>query len=211
MNHKGCDDVKTSDQLTLGCVILAAGNSTRFGDNKLLVEIDGKMMIERALEAIPEERFSAVAVVTQYESIVHLAERYGYQAIVNRRPDLGISHSVMLGTNALKDTCDGILYQVADQPWLRCGSVSSMLDLFCENPERIVSMSSDGKRGNPCIFPEKYFDELCRLSGDRGGRAVIKQHEDDLILFEVSASELTDIDTPRDISDRIDLLSLRGL
>ena len=125
--------MKTSDQLTLGCVILAAGNSTRFGNNKLLVEIDGKMMIERALEAIPAERFSAVAVVTQYESIVHLAERYGYRAIVNRRPDLGISHSVMLGTNALKDACDGILYQVADQPWLRRGSVSSMLDLFCEN------------------------------------------------------------------------------
>ena len=54
--------MKTSDQLTLGCVILAAGNSTRFGNNKLLVEIDGKMMIERALEAIPAERFSAVAV-----------------------------------------------------------------------------------------------------------------------------------------------------
>ena len=211
MNHKGCGDVKTSDQLTLGCVILAAGNSTRFGDNKLLAEIGGKMMIERAFEAIPAERFSAVAVVTQYESIVHLAERYGYRAIVNRRPDLGISHSVMLGTNALKDACDGILYQVADQPWLRRGSVSSMLDLFCENPEHIVSMSSDGKRGNPCIFPEKYFDELCRLSGDRGGRAVIKQHEDDLLLFEVSASELTDVDTPRDISDRIDPLSLRGL
>lgn len=211
MNLKGCDDVKTSDQLTLGCVILAAGNSTRFGDNKLLVEINGKMMIERALEAIPAERFSAVAVVTQYESIVHLAERYGYRAIVNRNPELGISHSVMLGTNALKDTCDGILYQVADQPWLRRGSVSSMLNLFCENPERIVSMSSDGKRGNPCIFPEKHFDELCRLSGDRGGRAVIKRHEDDLILFEVSASELTDIDTPRDISDRINPLSLRGL
>lgn len=203
--------MKTSDQLTLGCVILAAGNSTRFGDNKLLAEIGGKMMIERAFEAIPAERFSAVAVVTQYESIVHLAERYGYRAIINRKPELGISHSVMLGSNALKDTCDGILYQVADQPWLRRESVSSMLDLFCENPEHIVSMSSSGKRGNPCIFPEKHFDELCRLSGDKGGTAVIKRHEDDLILFEVSASELTDIDTPRDISDRIDPLSLRGL
>ena len=72
-------------------------------------------------------------------------------------------------------------------------------------------MSSDGKRGNPYNFTEKYFDELCRLSSDRGGRAVIKQHEDDLLLFEVSASELSDIDTPRDISDRIDPLSLRGL
>lgn len=191
--------MKKPDSINVGCVILAAGNSVRFGSNKLLTVINGKPMIERAFDAIPTEKLSDIAVVTHYERIEKLAEKYGFQVVINDHPELGISRSVMLGTAALKDRCGGILYQVADQPWLKRESVSRMIDVFCEHPDRIVVMSSGGKRGNPCIFPRAYFDELCELSGDRGGRAVIKRHEDDLISFEVSASELEDVDTPEDM------------
>ena len=191
--------MKTSDRLSIGCVILAAGNSVRFGENKLLTRIGEKTMIEHAFEAVPADELCAVAVVTQYESIEKLAESYGFQCIINRHPERGQSHSVILGTTALEDHCDGILYQVADQPRLKRESVSRMLDVFREHPDSIVGMSSGGRRGNPCIFPKVYFDELCRLSGDSGGRTVIERHEDELILFEVSADELTDIDTPDDM------------
>ena len=180
-------------------MILAAGNATRFGENKLLTEIGGRSMIERAFDAIPREKLCNIIVVTQYESIIKLADRSGFQFVINDHPELGLSRSVMLGTAALRDTCDGILYTVADQPWLKRDSISKMLDVFRDHPNRIVSMSSGGRRGNPCIFPKKYFDELCGLSGDKGGRAVIECHENDLILFEVSDAELKDIDTPDDI------------
>lgn len=191
--------MKYSDSIRIGCVILAAGNATRFGENKLLTEIDGKPMIEHAFDAIPTEKLCAVVIVTQYEGIIKCAEHSGFQCVVNDRPELGLSRSVMLGTTALKDQCDGILYMVADQPRLKRESVSRMLDVFRKNPDSIVSMSSGGKRGNPCIFPKTYFDELCSLSDDKGGRAVIECHENDLILFEVSDAELKDIDTPDDI------------
>ena len=183
----------------IGCVILAAGNSVRFGENKLLAEVDGKAMIKRAFEAVPVEKLCSVIVVTQYESIVKLADDFSFQTVVNDRPELGISRSVMLGTTALKGRCGGILYMVADQPWLKRESVSRMLDVFRDHPDCIVSMSSSGKRGNPCIFPKACFDELCCLSGDKGGRTVIEQHEDQLILFETAETELKDIDTPKDI------------
>lgn len=180
-------------------MILAAGNATRFGENKLSAKIDGKTMIECAFDAIPTEKLCDIVVVTQYDSIIKLAESRGFHCVVNDQPALGISRSVMLGTTVLKDHCDGILYQVADQPWLKRGSVSRMLDVFRDYPDRIVGMSSGGRRGNPCVFPKGFFDELCSLSGDKGGRAVIERHEDSLILFEVSADELTDVDTPEDI------------
>lgn len=192
--------MKHTDQPAIGCVILAAGSSVRFGENKLLAEISGKTMIKRAFESIPAEKLCDVVVVTQYESIVALAEDYGFQPVVNRHPERGQSHSVMLGTTALKDRCDGILFQVADQPWLKRESVSKLLDVFRGHPDSIVGMSSGGKRGNPCVFPKTVFDELCRLSGNSGGRAVIERHKDRLILFEVDETELTDVDTPQDIS-----------
>lgn len=191
--------MKNSEQPAIGCVILAAGSSIRFGENKLFAQIDGKSMIERAFEAVPADQLCDIVVVTQYDRIVSLAGSYGFRYILNRHPELGLSRSVMLGTEALKDRCGGILYLVSDQPRLKRDSISRMLDVFRKHPDSIVGMSSGGKRGNPCVFPKAYFDELCNLSGDKGGRTVIEQHEDDLILFEVSDIELTDIDTPDDL------------
>ena len=184
----------------IGCVILAAGNSTRFGKNKLLAQIDGKSMIEHAFETVPTERLCAVMVITQYETISKRASDFGFECVINRHPELGISRSVILGVQAMKDRCDGILFLVADQPWLKRKSISGILDTFSDYPESIVSMSSHGKRGNPCIFPKSYFEELCGLSGDKGGRSVLERHKDNLILFEVDENELTDIDTPDDIA-----------
>ena len=190
--------MKKNDTIRIGCVILAAGNSARFKSNKLFAQIDGKSMIERAFDAIPKDKLCCVTVVTQYERIRELADKYGFDCVINSRPDLGLSHSVKLGTQALMDSCDGILYQVSDQPRLKRENVAKMLDRFIAHPDRIVSMCSGGRRGNPCVFPKVYFDELCQLSGDTGGRTVIEKHEDDLILFEVPPEELVDIDTPDD-------------
>lgn len=190
--------MKTNDKMIIGCVILAAGNSARFGENKLLAEINGKTMIELAFEAVPED-IDHVAVVTQYDSIKRLAEDRGFDCIINSQPEQGLSLSVKLGTMALKDKCGAIMYQVSDQPWLKRESTAKMLDVFRDNPDSIVGMSSGMNRGNPCVFSKAYFDELCSLSGDRGGRSVIEKHKDDLILVEVPAEELADVDTPGDI------------
>ena len=62
------------DEIKIGCVLLAAGNSVRFGENKLLTEIDGRLMIERALDAIPADKLCDIVVVTQYDSVKKLAE-----------------------------------------------------------------------------------------------------------------------------------------
>lgn len=193
--------MKDTDQITVGCVILAAGNADRFGSNKLFAEISGKTMIDRAFDAIPADELNDIVVVTQYTEVAERAARRGFRTVMNDHPEQGLSLSVRLGTTALMDRCDGILYQVADQPWLKRESVSRMIGMFREYPDRIVGMSHHGSRGNPCVFPKKYYEELRALSGDRGGRSVIERHEDDLMLSEVVESELKDIDTPHDISE----------
>ena len=108
------------ETLKLGCVVLAAGSARRFGGNKLTAALSGKSLIQRALEAVPTEVVDAAAVVTQYPEAASLAKEYGFTAIQNDRPALGISHSLQLGLAALGD-CDGVLFQVADQPLLLAG------------------------------------------------------------------------------------------
>lgn len=184
--------------LRIGCVIMAAGNASRFGSNKLAAVVDGKTLIEHALDAIPREEFARVTVVTQYDEVLLLAKRAGLEVLVNPFPEWGASHTVKLGTEAMED-CDAILFQVADQPLLRQESVRAEVEFFRAHPDRIVAMAHGGVRGNPCIFPARFFPELKSLEGDRGGSAVIRRHEEDVLLFDVPASELLDVDTGSDL------------
>ena len=105
-----------------------------------------------------------------------------------------------MGLEALHGV-DAALFMVSDQPMLKRSSVSAVVDCYLENPERIVGAAYDGTRGNPCIFPKKYFSELLALTGDTGGSSVIRKHEEALLLFELpDPSELTDVDYISDLT-----------
>ena len=58
-----------------------------------------------------------------------------------------------------------------------------------------MSAAHGSHRGNPCLFPARFFPELCALEGDRGGSSVIRRHEDALLLVEADEHELFDCDT----------------
>ena len=182
--------------LRLGCVVMAAGNASRFGENKLAREFDGKPLIRRALEAVPAEAFAQVVVVTQYPEAAALATEFGFLPVENARPEWGVSHTIHLGLSALPG-CDGVLFQVADQPLLRRETVARAAALFRHNPDRIVALSHGGVRGNPCLFPARFFPELMALTGDRGGSGVIRRHPEALLLLETAEEELWDVDTPQ--------------
>ncbi len=183
--------------MKIGCVVLAAGNSARFGENKLLREFAGQTMISRALDAIPTEKIANVVVVTQYREIEELAKEKGFTPICNEHPDFGQSYSVKLGLQALSDY-DAVLFQVSDQPLLQRESVSALIDFYCKHPKNIVALGYQGQRGNPCIFPATYFPNLMEIEGDHGGNVVIRRHENALMLLEVSPKELTDVDSPEE-------------
>ena len=181
--------------LKLGCVVMAAGNARRFGENKLAAGVGGRSLILRALEAVPAEEFEAVAVVTQYPEILELAEGFRFAPVRNPHPDWGVSHTIRLGLETLGNL-DGAMFLVSDQPLLKRESVEALLDLWRSQPEKIAALAHGGVRGNPCIFPSRFFRELRQLREDHGGNTVIRRHEEDLILLEVRQEELTDVDTP---------------
>ena len=190
----------SNETLPVGCVVLAAGNAGRFGANKLAAVLNGRTLLERALDAVPAEPPCSVVVVTRHPAAEDLARRYGFVCVRNDRPDLGQSRSVRLGVEALRESCRAIVFLVADQPLLRRESVETLIALWRKHPERIVAASHGGVRGNPCVFPAEFFDELCALEGDTGGSAVIRRHEDRLLLAELDPRELADVDMPDDLT-----------
>lgn len=179
---------------SIGCVVMAAGNARRFGENKLAVQLGGKPLILRAMEAIPADRFDRIAVVTQYQEVMDLATARGWQVVENKQPDLGISHTIHLGLS-ITGSFDGTMFLVSDQPLLRPETVAGLVDFWQTRPECIAALSHNGVRGNPCLFPARFYPELLSLTGDRGGSAVIRRHSDALALYEAPEKELADIDT----------------
>ena len=145
-------------------------------------------------------------VVTQYPEITALAKERGFETLQNGQPERGQSETIRLGTRALSD-CYSFCFMVAYQPLLRRESVRAEVEFFRRHPDRIVAMGHGGVRGNPCIFPARFFPELTALEGDRGGSAVIHRHEDALTLFEISPDELRDVDTPMALAALRDTLA----
>ena len=183
------------EELRVGCLLMAAGNAKRFGENKLLCAADdGRTLIGHALDAIPREKFTRILVVTQYDAIVALARERGFETLLNEHAERGQSETIRLGTRALSD-CDAICFMVADQPLLRCETLAREVNFFSSHREHIVALGHNGARGNPCLFPARFFPELLALEGDVGGSAVIKKHPDDLLLFKAPEEEMRDVDT----------------
>lgn len=94
-----------------------------------------------------------------------------------------------------------MLFQVADQPLLRRESVGGSSRCGGSIRRKSPPSPAAGRRGNPCLFPARFFPELLALTGDCGGSRVIRQHEDELMLLEIDARELADVDTPQALAE----------
>ena len=185
---------------TLGCVIMAAGNSSRFGNaNKLLQDFNDQTIIERTLNAIPFPLLDRCVLVANSESIIEIACKFNIQVLINTKPELGIGRTIKLGTTALGSSYNGYMYVVGDQPLLTKASITNLIDFWKLNPENIVSLGFGKRIGNPFIFPKTYFDELLGLEDNEYGRVIYHRHLDQLKTVQVPDEyELMDVDTIED-------------
>ena len=185
--------------MRIGAVIMAAGLGERFGGDKLFAGIGGKTMIENTLQQIPKETFETVVVVAKDERILLLGQKYGYTSVRNENPEEGISGSIRLGTERVQNL-DAAMYLVCDQPYLTEEVIRNLAEAAKEEPERIIVPEAEGRWGNPCVFPKKFFEALLELTGDTGGKAVIRKNQDSVRTVTVPAKSLMDIDRKEDLA-----------
>ncbi|XCP85297.1 nucleotidyltransferase family protein [Roseburia hominis] len=204
-------------------IYLAAGNSRRFkrvemtdretgetvsDTNKLLYEVEGKPMYLHLLERLLHicERHSGweVLVVTQHQKIYEAVRRMQEEGRKVRpvwSPDSakGASYSVKAGVLAAEESrechADACAFFVADQPYLTEESAEGFLMEMEKTLAPLGSVRCKDAVGNPTWFSRIYFEELLGLSGDRGGRKVLKAHPEDVRYFAIEdEKELRDID-----------------
>ena len=183
-------------------ILLAAGNSMRFGTDKLSYLIEGESMFSRCIRLYSETELNCFIekkiLVTQpsQERFILEGRNHGYEIALNADPALGISESIRIGLRkAGSGHTDGFLFSVADQPFLSDKTVIKILERFAKDPSKIVAPAAAGMKGNPVVFPAAFYEELCRLQGDSGGKQIIRRHPESVATIEADEKELRDIDT----------------
>ncbi|MEM0127507.1 MAG: nucleotidyltransferase family protein [Thermoplasmatales archaeon] len=179
-------------------VLLAAGKSERFRGQKLLSEVAGKKLIEWSIKSLQGSGLDALIAVVSPSLRVTIP--YDFAVVVNGEPELGISHSISLSLSFVEEM-DGVLFHLADQPFVDEGLMKEMVSSFRKDGEKIVAASVNRDPRNPMIFPRKYYQELRSLSGDHGAKSVALHHPDQLATIEVQEEILLDVDTLSDLED----------
>lgn len=179
--------------MNVGCVVKAAGKSTRFGGSKLLAPLGGRPVLVHVLENIPKTRFARLTVVVSDGKVAALCRDCGIEPLAYGGGP--VSETVRIGLSAM-DGMDGCMFVSGDQPLCQRVSYGRMLDAFTEAPEQIVRLSWRGQPGSPVLFPKHIFPRLAGLAGEKGGMAAVTD-EDVVRLVEAEhEAELWDADTP---------------
>ncbi len=166
----------------IAAVILAAGASTRMGENKLLIENDhGRPLIAGVTEAAIEARFDPVIVVTGHdaERIRAALDGFSVRFAHNPRYRDGLAESLKTGLAALPDKIEGALICLGDMPDVAMAHLNRVVSSFDpEGGAAICVPTWQGRRGNPVLFARSFFAEMMTLSGDVGARGLITANPD---------------------------------
>ncbi len=186
-------------------IYLAAGLSSRYGSNKLLETVEGKPMYRHLLDILTvmkeeEPHRYELVVVTAYDKIEEEVKELPLKVVRNEHQNLGISYSIQLGIKTCGEVGihDHLMFCVADQPYLQEDELFGFVHMYLRSHRGIGCMSFDGVMGNPVIFQGKFVPKLLALTGDMGGKAVVKAHSQEIFLYEAdSEKSLWDLDVPK--------------
>lgn len=193
--------------MRVGAIILAAGESNRFGGgNKLLAPIGGVPIIRLVANAVVDAKLEPVIAVVypNAEKILATLNGLPIKLLINLDFADGMAASLTIGINALPQDVAGVMIMLADMPLVSAATLMTLLVSFRKaRGTQIAYPTYAGQQGNPVIFPKHYFEEIASLKGDRGAKSLLKKYASICRAVPVeSDSVLIDIDTAADY-DRV--------
>jgi molybdenum cofactor cytidylyltransferase len=183
-------------------ILLAAGNSSRFGSSKLMHRMPNglSMAIVSAMNLQPAcDRVLAVLRPEQV-ALAGLLVAAGCQIVLSPDAHQGMGHSLAAAVGASADAASWLV-ALADMPFIDSSSHLAVASCLAKGA-RMVATQYQNQRGHPVGFSEACFHELLALTGDQGGRTLLLKNPRDIELVEVDdPGVILDIDHPHDLRD----------
>ena len=188
----------------MNIIYMAAGNGRRFAEsvkhqgkeeeNKLLYPYKGKALYRHTLDRILETGEAAeIYVVSQYPQLLEEIKELPVTPVYSPRSKDGASFTIQAGL-AAAGMGEGCAFFAADQPELSGNTIFRFLAEAGKDPEGLLAVGRGKDPGNPCYFGCTYPPELLELTGDQGGKRIIRKYKERCKIVEAKRGELADVD-----------------
>ena len=181
-------------------VLLAAGQSRRFGTDKLAATLADGVPVALRSAARMAAAVDRLLIVVQRSSSASAQrlEDAGYTVVVCAEAVNGMAYSLAAGVRASRESSAWVV-GLADMPLLQTVTIHQLIEHY-RSSDRIVVPCHRGHDGHPVLFPARYGAALEALEGDRGARPLLQAHGADIERVEVDdRGVLLDIDTAEDL------------
>ena len=181
-------------------MLLAAGQGSRFGRPKALVELDGQTLAERGIGMLRAGGTDPVLLVTGAAE-VELGPDHRVRSVYNDEWRTGMGSSLRAALRALTDPDVGAaVVALADQPLVGAEAVSRLIAAYQAGVSVAVA-AYDGRPRNPVLLAREHWPEVIAMAtGDQGARAFLRARPDLVTLVECGdTGRPDDIDTQADL------------
>lgn len=202
MNYPQNRRKSAADKNQIGIIVLAAGESLRFGSPKQLLQFQGKTLLCRAVETAVESIFKPVVVVlgANFERAKAEIEDLPVEIVFNEDWQSGLSSSIKTGIENLLQIAPNVAASVmtlADQPFITANHLNLFAEKFERSKNTIIAAEYNETLGVPALFSRNIFEDFNELSGDKGAKPIIEKHRESLATI-ILPEAAFDIDTPQD-------------
>ena len=194
--------------MKIGCIILAGGKSSRMGEDKALLEYEGKYFIEKIAEELSffEEKIIARG---NNSSLTEITDSK-WQVI----PDIYLEHGPMGGMHAALKTCEsGAMFVVTcDMPLITGHLVRQICEAFDQQYDALIVVTSDGKYHPLCgIYRKELYESMEEYLKQDNNRmmAVLKKYRVKYLeLGEEESKQLTNVNTREEYRQILSALAI---
>ncbi|MBA4391963.1 MAG: hypothetical protein C0407_00255 [Desulfobacca sp.] len=190
---------------TVTGILLLAGCSSRMGSPKPLLSFGNQSLISLILSQILMSDLTRIIVVLGYQAktvkkeILTLSIPSNVRFLINPEFKKGLSTSITTALSHIDPETSGIMFLLGDQPLMTKEVINKLIKVFRSASAPIVVPLYGKRPGNPVIFRTSLIPELQKLTGDIGGRELIKKYRDQVQTVSIRPQRIGwDVDTWED-------------
>ncbi len=184
----------------IAAIVLAAGESARFGKPKQLLDWKGQPFVRAVAVTALEAGLSPVIIVVgaNGEKVESAVADLNVMIVSNDEWQSGQGSSIKAGISKFTTSPTspgGAIFLLADQPQITTSIIRALVEKHAEGLYPIVAPLVLDQRSNPVLFDRVTFDDLLEIQGDVGGRAIFHKHRVEYLPWHDDRM-LLDVDTP---------------
>lgn len=185
----------------LHVLVLAAGASTRLGEPKQLVMLNGRPALHRVVSNAVSLAGGSVTVVlgAHAKDLTRLLAHSPASIVVHRGWEEGLGSSIRFGVSMLPPACEAVLLLLGDQVAVTADDLRRLESAWRGETSVIAASTYANAVGVPAIFPHICFSELAELRGDHGARKILERNDYRLVRVPMPNAAI-DLDTPEDLA-----------